>query len=405
MLGLGTSLGYVNACERVLRSTLPGTGVGLTSVPYGKPGLTVVHTEHFKSQGSLITDWQSGTKHKRGRYGLAARRAVAAAFGRLMHTVICRHVPPLPRTPYQRRAEAKRADCLPPADGARPPFAALPQDREIARRRLRLRAGGTRPAHHRPPLAHRRAGIPDDSPMRPITTDAYDWAERRRVEVASAHPHRPDRGGARAGARGRAQCDGGPVRAGRCHSPRRRSIGPVRPRSPVWMPTQSCPFGVPEELGVSDLLAADEDALLALCAHIPAEAAEALVAYAAERHAPGPARAEAGRRSVPAARRPAPVPGGQFRRGFGRAHPCSRVPVGPLDPLPCTRARNAWWSARSMAPARVAGSAGTGKTVVALHRAARLLRALIPRTVYCSPPSPSRSPRNAQAQACPAAER
>lgn len=196
--------------------------------------------------------------------------------------------------------------------------------------------------------------------------DAYTWAERRRIE---AHP--------RTGA---------------------VQIVEVRERVEAFAPAQIAPdvpvksaataerlpfhtlsteslmaVGVPPDW-IADVQAASEDRFLALAEHLPAEAAEALLEY------------------VGTGRSPAPTP-----------QPVSGVPADPFahpDALRRFRvvenqdalalALDAPWEQwavflhptqqgnvdRSYAgPARTSGSAGTGKTVVALHRAARLARA------------------------------
>lgn len=139
-------------------------------------------------------------------------------------------------------------------------------------------------------------------------------------------------------------------------------------------------FGVPAEW-LDDVKAADEDSLLKLADHLPAEAAEALLELAtggqptAIAVAPPVGTAGAGKDERP---NPFAHPDAQRRfrvianseqlqqalefpweRWTVFLHPDQRELVG--------RSYNG--------PARVAGTAGTGKTVVALHRAAHLARA------------------------------
>jgi hypothetical protein len=127
--------------------------------------------------------------------------------------------------------------------------------------------------------------------------------------------------------------------------------------------------GVPQDW-LRPVLAASEDGFYALADHLPAEAAEALLEYAA----------------VGVLRRPEPV----VPAADPYEHPDTRrrfLTVESADELQA--ALDAPWetwsvflhpSQRSVVertyngPARVAGSAGTGKTVVALHRAVRLIR-------------------------------
>ena len=199
--------------------------------------------------------------------------------------------------------------------------------------------------------------------------DAYKWAERRRIE---AHPKT------------------GAIQIVEV----RERVEEVAPRSLRQLPlelgddvapiaiqpavSQAEPLfrsltrddllsvGVPEDW-LTDVLAANEDRFLDLGSHLPSEASEALLAYATTGILTKPA-------SI--------VVADPF------AHPDAlrrfRV-VENVEEL--ERALNLPWekwtvflhpSQRAMAeqtysgPARVAGSAGTGKTVVALHRAVRL---------------------------------
>ena len=127
--------------------------------------------------------------------------------------------------------------------------------------------------------------------------------------------------------------------------------------------------GVPRDW-VDDVLAAGEDRFLQLADHLPAEAAEALLEYAATGDL----------------QRPVAVP---VEEAFTHPDTLRRFRVvenaGELE-----RALEATWerwtvflhpSQRDVVeqsfsgPARVAGSAGTGKTVVAIHRAAKLASA------------------------------
>lgn len=190
--------------------------------------------------------------------------------------------------------------------------------------------------------------------------EAYAWAERRRIE---AHP--------RTGA---------------------VQIVEVRERVEEVAPQASFDFAAPAatataapalfaalddeallSVGVpadwlADVRAAGEDGFFALAAHLPAEAAEALLEFAAT-----------GRLAVPA-----PVRADPF------AHPDALRRIRPIaDQEELAQALAFPWekwgvflhpSQRALVersfsgPARVAGSAGTGKTIVAIHRAVRLAR-------------------------------
>ncbi len=128
-------------------------------------------------------------------------------------------------------------------------------------------------------------------------------------------------------------------------------------------------YGVPAEW-LNDVRRADEDALLALAGHLPGEAAEALLELAT-----------GGRPQItpPAPRGADPFDHPDAQRRF-------RV-MSNVEEL--ERALNYPWEKWTIflhpaqrqlverdfnGPARVAGSAGTGKTIVALHRAAFLAR-------------------------------
>lgn len=128
-------------------------------------------------------------------------------------------------------------------------------------------------------------------------------------------------------------------------------------------------FGVPEDW-VDDVRRADEDTLFDVIAHLPQEAQEALLKLAV------------GERPDPPA--PAPVEADPF------AHPDAQRRFRVLkDVEELQRALDAPWDKWAVflhpaqaalverstsGPARVSGSAGTGKTIVALHRAVHLAR-------------------------------
>jgi hypothetical protein len=79
MFGLGTKLGYVEEAFRVFREVRLGNWRRLNDVAYTDGRITVVHVEHFASQGSLIPDWIGATGKPRARFGLLARDAVQSA--------------------------------------------------------------------------------------------------------------------------------------------------------------------------------------------------------------------------------------------------------------------------------------------------------------------------------------
>lgn len=146
---------------------------------------------------------------------------------------------------------------------------------------------------------------------------------------------------------------------------------PVPPAKPLLAITdeQLLGYGVPSEW-LTEVRQADEDGLLAMAQHLPAEAAEAILELATGGTPRRPAAAPV----------PDPFTHPDAQRRF-------RI-VTSVEEL--ERALDAQWDkwavflhpeqrelvTREFAgPARVAGSAGTGKTVVALHRAVHLARA------------------------------
>jgi hypothetical protein len=125
--------------------------------------------------------------------------------------------------------------------------------------------------------------------------------------------------------------------------------------------------GVPADW-LADVRAADEDAFFALAAHLPAEASEALLEFAATGKLSLPAPPTADPFRHPDALRRIRLIADQEELEQALAFPWEKWGVF-LHP-----------SQRSLVeryfsgPARVAGSAGTGKTIVAIHRAVRLAR-------------------------------
>jgi superfamily I DNA/RNA helicase len=194
---------------------------------------------------------------------------------------------------------------------------------------------------------------------------AYAWAERRRLET---HP-----------TTGAAQI------IELCESVREivvpTYVQATAPPKPVTRPLAGTSdemllgFGVPAEW-LKDVRQADEDGLLALTGHLPAEAAEAVLELATG--------------GTPRVTKAGPPPTGVVPDPF--THPDAqrrfRV-VTSVEEL--ERALDASWDKWTVflhpeqrqlvtrdytGPARVAGSAGTGKTVVALHRAVHLARTM-----------------------------
>lgn len=194
--------------------------------------------------------------------------------------------------------------------------------------------------------------------------DAYAWAERRRIE---AHP--------RTGAvqivevRERVE-EVAPPETIDFVSPEAAAMATPQPQLFARLGDDALlSIGVPSDW-LADVRAATEEGFFALAEHLPGEASEALLEYAATGVLPVPA--------------PMPATANPF------AHPDALRRIRPIaDQDELEQALAFPWEKwgvflhpsqrdltdRSFAgPARVAGSAGTGKTIVAIHRAVRLAR-------------------------------
>ncbi|MEO5794473.1 MAG: hypothetical protein ABIP34_05470 [Rhodoferax sp.] len=79
MFGLGSKQGYVNAAFSAYQHARPGAWRKLNEVSYTDGLITVVHVEHFKSQGNLIPDWLGQQSSARAQLGVMAKQAVSAA--------------------------------------------------------------------------------------------------------------------------------------------------------------------------------------------------------------------------------------------------------------------------------------------------------------------------------------
>jgi hypothetical protein len=79
MFGMGSKLNYVRSSQALLEKARGGTWRWLNDVAYTDGRVTVVHVEHFASQGSLIGDWLGMRPHERARYGRLAQQAVRDA--------------------------------------------------------------------------------------------------------------------------------------------------------------------------------------------------------------------------------------------------------------------------------------------------------------------------------------
>jgi mRNA-degrading endonuclease RelE of RelBE toxin-antitoxin system len=195
--------------------------------------------------------------------------------------------------------------------------------------------------------------------------NAYDWAERRKL---GTHP-----------ATGAAQLVElretvkeilVPVYV---HSTEAVESEPTIGKPPIFLATaedELLGYGVPVEW-LDDVKKATDETLLTLCDHLPAEAAEALLELATGGN-PRP--------SLPLAPMASPFdhPDAQRRfRVMSNMEELERALEFPWDKWTVfLHPEQRQWVGRDFAgPARVSGSAGTGKTIVALHRAAFLARA------------------------------
>ena len=128
-------------------------------------------------------------------------------------------------------------------------------------------------------------------------------------------------------------------------------------------------YGVPAEW-LNDVKLATDDTLLALADHLPAEAAEALLELATggKPRVPAPATAAANPFDHPDAQRRFRVMTNVEALQTALDYPWEKWTVF-LHPE-----QRQWVERDYSGPARVSGSAGTGKTIVALHRAVHLAR-------------------------------
>jgi hypothetical protein len=76
MFGLGTRLNYVDAAYNLYRRARPGNWRKVNSVSYTDGVITVVHVEHFASQGALIPNWLGENNHPRSNLGKLSKAAV-----------------------------------------------------------------------------------------------------------------------------------------------------------------------------------------------------------------------------------------------------------------------------------------------------------------------------------------
>ncbi len=208
---------------------------------------------------------------------------------------------------------------------------------------------------------------------------AYHWAERRKIET---HPQT-----------GAAQLVEIRERVEEIVIPvYRKAEEPARPKAPLFAHVAAealLGYGVPAEW-LDDVQKADEDALLALADHLPSEAAEALLQLATGGQ---PITAQPLRATIQYSIRPSPLradtqlgvcpspfdhPDAQRRfRVISNVEELERALAYPWEKwtIFLHPEQRQWVEKEYSGPTRVSGSAGTGKTIVALHRAVFLARA------------------------------
>jgi mRNA-degrading endonuclease RelE of RelBE toxin-antitoxin system len=194
---------------------------------------------------------------------------------------------------------------------------------------------------------------------------AYQWAERRKLEV---HP-----------TTGAAQFVEIRERVEEIPIPKYVVVEQPVPSQPDWIKPalfghitddELLGYGIPPEW-LADVHAANEDSLLELADHLPAEASEALLELAT---GGTPKRVQVAIADVS----PFDHPDAQRRfRVMNDVDELERAFAYPWDKwtIFLHPAQREWVERDYSGPARVSGSAGTGKTIVALHRAAHLARA------------------------------
>lgn len=195
--------------------------------------------------------------------------------------------------------------------------------------------------------------------------DAYKWAERRKIE---RHPTT----GAMQLVEVRERIEEVEIIKPKEVEAEGEAPAPATPKPRLFdnlRKFELMAFGVPEEW-VNDVRAATEDTLFDIIEHLPQEAQEALLKLAVgERpEPPAPAPAEADPFAHPDAQR-------RFRV-LTNVEELQRALEFPWDKWAVFLhpAQNAVVERTFAGPARISGSAGTGKTIVALHRAVHLAR-------------------------------
>jgi mRNA-degrading endonuclease RelE of RelBE toxin-antitoxin system len=188
---------------------------------------------------------------------------------------------------------------------------------------------------------------------------AYAWAERRKLETHSKT--------------GAAQIVEIRERVEEVVVPKYIESPVAKPAKPLlftkYSDDQLLGYGVPQEW-LGDIRSADEDSILELADHLPAEAAEAVLDLAIGKLPSVPEYAEP-------VTDPFQHPDALRRfRIMANAKELAQALDFPWDKWTVFLhpAQRQWVEREFKGPARVSGSAGTGKTIVALHRAVYLTR-------------------------------
>jgi len=79
MFGLGAGGAYVATARNAIEKGRPGRWRTINEVAYTDGTITVVHVDHFASQGANIPNWLGQHDHPRARLGRLAREAVRDA--------------------------------------------------------------------------------------------------------------------------------------------------------------------------------------------------------------------------------------------------------------------------------------------------------------------------------------
>ena len=79
MFGMGSKQNYVKESFKLFNNSRPGKWTWINDVSFTDGSITVVHVEHFASQGALIPNWLGENQHERSRLGEMSKIGVAMA--------------------------------------------------------------------------------------------------------------------------------------------------------------------------------------------------------------------------------------------------------------------------------------------------------------------------------------